>query len=71
MLQVLFEKDGVFILTTVAKADEDALVSGEIFLFEKVSGSLDIDEKIKHYRTESNIASECVFIHFINIWLIR
>ena len=54
MLQVLFEKDGVFIHTTVAKADEDALVSGKIFLFEKVSGSLDIDAKIKHYRIESN-----------------
>ncbi len=34
--QVLFEKEGVFIHTTVAKADEDALVEGKIFLFEKV-----------------------------------
>ena len=30
----------MFIHTTVAKADEDALVAGKIFLFEKVRATL-------------------------------
>ena len=36
LLQLLFSKDGVFVHTTVARADEDALVAGRIFLWEKV-----------------------------------
>jgi hypothetical protein len=35
-LQILFEKGGVFIHTTVASADEDALVAGKIFIMQRV-----------------------------------
>lgn len=36
VLQFLYEKGGVFIHTTVARADEDALVEGKVVITRKV-----------------------------------
>ena len=47
-LQIVFEREGVFIHTTIARADEDALVPGRIFIKTKVCNILETFNNAVH-----------------------